>query len=116
MKVKVTSCKELDFFHEKFKKQEKEAGTNFNLLTKSRNMIRQLMKTYLHRPTKILQFLTPGRIQKFSITSKYFSFFENMLPASCVAHITRDFLTCYSCSYYSSMLYLFMYRFMNSFT
>ena len=37
----------------------------------------------------------------FNITSKYFSFFNNKPPASWVAHITRDFRTCYSCSYYS---------------
>ena len=40
----------------------------------------------------------------FNITSKYFSFFKNKPPASWVAHITRDFPTCYSCSYYSSMI------------
>ena len=40
----------------------------------------------------------------FNITSKYFSFFSNSPPASWVAHIARDFFTCYSCSYYSSML------------
>ena len=34
----------------------------------------------------------------FSITSKYFSFFNNTPPACWVTHITRDFLTCYSCS------------------
>ena len=39
----------------------------------------------------------------FNITSKYFSFFNNKPPASWVVHIARDFLTCYSCSYYSSM-------------
>ena len=39
-----------------------------------------------------------------NITSKYFSFFSNKPPASWVAHITRDFLTCYSCSYSSSMI------------
>ena len=37
------------------------------------------------------------------MTSKYFSFFNDKSPASWVAHITRDFLPCYSCSYYSSM-------------
>ena len=37
------------------------------------------------------------------ITWKYFSFFKNKPPASCVAHITRGFFICYSCSYYSSM-------------
>ena len=41
----------------------------------------------------------------FNVTSKYFSFFNNKPPKSWVAHITRDFLTCYFCSYYSSMVY-----------
>ena len=40
----------------------------------------------------------------FNITSKYFNFFNNKPPASWVAHITRDFLTCYSCSCYSYMV------------
>ena len=40
----------------------------------------------------------------FNITLKYFSFFNNKPPASWVRHITRDILTCYSCSYYSSMI------------
>ena len=40
----------------------------------------------------------------FRITSKYFSFFQNKPLASWSAHITRDVLTYYSCSYYSSML------------
>ena len=38
----------------------------------------------------------------FNITSKYFTFFNNKLAACQVAHITRDFIACYSCSYYSS--------------
>ena len=37
------------------------------------------------------------------ITSKYFSIFKNKPPASWVEHITRDFLTCYSCWNHSSM-------------
>ena len=41
----------------------------------------------------------------FNINSKYFSFFNNKSPASWVAHITRNFLTCYSCLYYSSMVF-----------
>ena len=41
----------------------------------------------------------------FSITSKQFSFFNHKPPARWVAQITRDFLTCYSCLYYSSMLW-----------
>ena len=41
----------------------------------------------------------------FNITSKYFSFLNhNKPPESLVAHITRDFLTCYSCLYYNLML------------
>ena len=38
------------------------------------------------------------------LTWKYFSFFNNKPPATRVAHITRDLLTYYSCSYYSSMV------------
>ena len=37
----------------------------------------------------------------FDITSKYLIFFKNKPPASWVAYLTRDFLTCYSCSCYS---------------
>ena len=40
----------------------------------------------------------------FNITSTCFSFFNNKPPASWVTHRTRDFITCYSCSYYSSMV------------
>ena len=42
----------------------------------------------------------------FNITLKFFSFFNKGPPANWVAHITRDFLTCYPCSYYSSILKL----------
>ena len=60
----VTLCKKLYFVYKKFKKKEKEAATKFSLLSQSRNMFRQTMKTYLHRPITILQFLTYGKIQK----------------------------------------------------
>ena len=40
----------------------------------------------------------------FNITSNYFSFLKNKPPAGWVVHITRDLITCYFCSYYSSML------------
>ena len=40
----------------------------------------------------------------FNITSKYFNFFNNKPLASWVAHLARDSLTCYSSSYYSSMV------------
>ena len=42
--------------------------------------------------------------KKFNITSKYFSIFSIEPAANWVAHIARDFITCYSCSYYSTML------------
>ena len=46
---------------------------------------------------------TPENSKMFNITSKYFSFFNHELSTSWVAHITRNFLTYYSCSYYISM-------------
>ena len=52
-------------------------------------------------------FLTSRRFKKKKknhITVKYFCIFNNIPCASWVAHITRDFLKCYSCSYYSFML------------
>ena len=39
----------------------------------------------------------------FNKTSKYFSFFNIKPPASWLGHITRNFLTCYSCLCYSSI-------------
>ena len=54
----------LYFFHKNFKKQEKNAGTDFLLLSRSRYMMGQFMKAYLHKPIKSLQFLTRWRIQK----------------------------------------------------
>ena len=54
----------LYFFLLKVLNQEKEAGTNFNLFCQSRNMIEQLKKAYLNRPSKILHFLTTARIRK----------------------------------------------------
>ena len=77
-----------------------EADSSFVSLFQSRNTIGRLVKTYLNRPIEILR-----KISKiFHINSKYFCLFNNMPLASWLAHITRDFLTCYSCSYYSSML------------
>ena len=51
-------------FHERFIKQEKEAGTNFTLLSQLRNIMGGFIKMYLHRPIKILQFHIPTRIGK----------------------------------------------------
>ena len=49
-------------------------------------------------------FHTRKNPKMFDITSKYFSFFNNKPPANWVTHITREFLTGYSCSYYGSMV------------
>ena len=61
----ITLC-ELNFIfiYNKSKNQEKEAGTNFVLLSFSRNMIEPFMKANLQRPMKIQRFLIPERIQK----------------------------------------------------
>ena len=40
----------------------------------------------------------------FNINSKCFSIFNKKPLASWVTYMTRDFLTCYSCSYYSFMV------------
>ena len=39
-------------------------NTIFVLLCQSRNVVGQLKEAYLHKPIKILHFLTPARIQK----------------------------------------------------
>ena len=57
-----------------------------------------LMKTYVHRPTKVLPFLTRGRFQK------YFSAFNNTPPPTWVAHIASNICTWDLCSYYNFML------------
>ena len=62
---KTVTLSKLNFiFYEKFKKQEKEAGTNFYLLSQWKNLIGRFIKIYLNRPIKILQLLIPGNIQK----------------------------------------------------
>ena len=61
----VTSYKKHYSFHYKFEKRKKGAGTNFVLLCQLINMVGQFRKAYLHRPIKILHFLTAARIQKY---------------------------------------------------
>ena len=74
-------------------------------MSRSRNMIGWFIKTYLHKPINIIQFLSRAKIKKmFNIALKCFNTFNNKPPSSWVAHIRRNFLTCYSCSYYSSMV------------
>ena len=48
------------------KKQEKEAGNNFVLLPRSRNIIGQFMKTCLHTPIRISKFFKREAIEKSS--------------------------------------------------
>ena len=76
-------------------------------------------KKNLNRPIKILHSLTPARIQKCyfqNIISKCFSFFNNKPPASCVAHTATDFLTFYSCSYYSSIFIASSWQYFKGFS
>ena len=50
------------------------------------NMIVWFRKTYSHKPIKILQFLSRGEnLKMFNMTSKYFSIFNDKLPASWVS-------------------------------
>ena len=47
---------------------------------------------------------TRENVKMFNISSKYFSFFNNVPPGIWLAHIRRDFLPCYSCLFYSSII------------
>ena len=58
------------------------------------------MKSFMHGPIKLLQFITRKRITRKN-TSQNFNIFNNTPPQ--VSLVTRDFLKCYSCSYYSFM-------------
>ena len=60
----VTLYKKLYFFSLKVLKARKRSYTSVVLLCQSRNMVGQFKKAYLHRPIKILHFLTPAKIQK----------------------------------------------------
>ena len=48
----------------KKKNSEKGAGTSFILLSVWKQTIGQFIQSYLHRPMKILEFFTRGKIQK----------------------------------------------------
>ena len=67
-------------------------------------MIHENLFTSTNQDTAISFMWENSKIFKISV--KYFSIFYNKPPASCVAHITRDFLTSYSCLYYSSVISL----------
>ena len=52
--------KKLCAFIESLKSKKKKLALTFQ----SKNMVEQFKKAYLHRPIKMLRFLTPARIQK----------------------------------------------------
>ena len=61
----VIMVKIVTFFIKSLKtKGKKNAGVNFVLLCQLRNIIEQFKKAYLHRPIRILHFLTPATTQK----------------------------------------------------
>ena len=59
----------------------------------------------------------PRKISKnHNITSKHFCIINKTPSTSWVTHIRRNFLTCYSCLYYSSMLALtFLLKFLRKY-
>ena len=85
------------FFHEKSKKQEKETGTSFALLSQLKNVTQQFMKTYLHRPIMLISHIQ-NNSKTFNITSKYFCFFEQY---------TTCYLSCTNNKGFSYILSLF---------
>ena len=73
-------------------------------MSQSRNMIAWFIKTYLHKPIKIQQFFSSGKIQKL------LTYLRNILPFSTIfiSKLSRTynkrFFTLYSCLYHSSMI------------
>ena len=63
MQINYDSQLKLFSSHKSYKNQKK-AGTSFVFLSQSGNMTGWFMKTYLHQPIKILQFLRGCKIQK----------------------------------------------------
>ena len=67
-------------------------------------MVGQLKNLICTEQSRFYVFSQPREFKKLcSITSEYFSFFNNKPPVSWVVYVTRDFLRCYSCSYYTSI-------------
>ena len=91
------------FFSLKVLKAKKEAGTNFVSVEKYGWTIQKSSFAWNNQGSTF--FNTHENLKMFNITSKYFSFFNNKPPKSWFAHITKDLLTHYFCSYYSSMVY-----------
>ena len=96
------------------------AKTYFSLIRVLKSKIKKLTLTFLYclgqetwldiswnliyiSQSRFYNFFHVAKFKIFNITSKYFSIFNNRPPASWVAHITKDFLRFYSCSYYKSL-------------
>ena len=88
-------CK-IHFFHEMSKKLEKEAGNNFVLSYQMRNMIGRSWKFIFIDQSRSYNFSHQEKSKK---VQKILAFYSNW-----VVHITRDFLACYFCSHYSSIV------------
>ena len=67
--------------------QEKQASTNFVLLSQSRNVTEKFIKFYLKRPIKVLQFPTSGRIKKC------LSQLQNILVFLTIPHLQVELCT-----------------------
>ena len=63
----------------------------------------RMIKTFFTDESR-LYFFSARDFKNVSRKFKMFLHFNNKQPASWVAHTANDFLTCYSCSYYSSMV------------
>ena len=75
--------------------RKNKAGSYFVLFPKSRNTTGLFRKNYLQRDQLKFYSVSHAEIPEFfNITSKHFSIFNNMPPASLVERITSDFLTC----------------------
>ena len=72
------------FVSQELKKQNKIAGTKFVLLPLSRKMIRWFKKTYLHKPIKILEFLSRGKIEEC------LPWFQNISLLSAINHVQAE--------------------------
>ena len=83
--VKTVALCRLNFilsFCKKSKIQETKAGNNFVLLPQLRNMIDKLIKFYLQRPLKVLQF--PKIFINIFIISKKFLIIRHVQVGLCI--------------------------------
>ena len=93
-------CNTFGFLSLKVLKAKKEAVANTILLRQSRDMVGQFKKAYLHRPIKILHFLSPVRIQK-CLTQ-----LQNILTFLIINHLQENFLEVFSVCTIVPLFYL----------